>query len=720
VNPAYYGNPLGQIPADACNTQPAPRNENKFGPTGLDNDGDGLYDQDDPDCAPPPVEICDNGSDDDGDGLADCADPQCEGFVGAATTCGVGACAAAGNLLCVTPNQVDNCTPLPPSAEGPFGSPTCADGIDNDCDGATDAADADCAAPPEICDNGIDDNGNGLIDCADPQCEGFVGAATTCGVGACAAGGNLVCVTPNQVDNCTPLSPSAEGPFGSPTCADGIDNDCDGATDAADPDCQAPAEICDNGLDDNGNGLIDCADPQCEGFVGAPTTCGVGACAATGNLLCQGGQQVDSCQPGQAGLEGPFGDATCADGIDNDCDGATDAADPNCQQAAVEICDNAADDDGDGLVDCADADCNGFRDGPCDTGLQGVCGAGTLVCQNLQPFCEQNQQAGVEGPFGSLSCANGLDDDCDGLTDVADPDCAAPAEVCDNGVDDNGNGLVDCADLQCEGANLGACDTGLPGVCAAGTAFCQGGAPVCLQNQQAEPEICTDGLDNDCDGLTDAADPDCQVPVEQACFDGIDNDADGLIDCADPDCNGVADGACDTGQPGVCAAGTLVCQGGGSVCQQNQQPGIEGPFGSATCGDGLDNDCDGFADAADPDCQAPPFIPAEVDAPGAINGRNAGVTPVEIMLGLPGTVNLATLSCGAAPDRLVQCVPGTPNCRVNRSGPNAFVALINTRALALACADTAIVCEGTLADGTPFQGMDAIRVVRDVNNQVCR
>lgn len=31
--------------------------------------------------------------------------------------------------------------------------------------------------------------------------------------------------------------------------------------------------------------------------------------------------------------EGPFGDATCADGIDNDCDGLTDAEDPDCQEA---------------------------------------------------------------------------------------------------------------------------------------------------------------------------------------------------------------------------------------------------------------------------------------------------------------------------------------------------------------------------------------------------
>ncbi|HXH28602.1 MAG TPA: trypsin-like peptidase domain-containing protein [Candidatus Polarisedimenticolia bacterium] len=57
------------------------------------------------------------------------------------------------------------------------------------------------------------------------------------------------------------------------------------------------------------------------------------------------------------------------------------------------------------------------------------------------------------------------------------------------------------------------------------------------------PEVsCSDGIDNDCDGLTDSADPDCTptcTPTENpevSCSDGIDNDCDGLTDGADPDC----------------------------------------------------------------------------------------------------------------------------------------------------------------------------------------
>jgi hypothetical protein len=96
------------------------------------------------------------------------------------------------------------------------------------------------------------------------------------------------------------------------SCFDSLDNDCDETT--------------------------DCQDDDCDGVIGAATACGVGICAATGNLTCSGSVEVDTCTPGAPGTEGPVGNATCNDGLDNDCDGLTDEADPDCQ-AALECSD---------------------------------------------------------------------------------------------------------------------------------------------------------------------------------------------------------------------------------------------------------------------------------------------------------------------------------------------------------------------------------------------
>ena len=80
-------------------------------------------------------------------------------------------------------------------------------------------------------------------------------------------------------------------------CDDGLDNDGDGAVDAADDECEAPAEICDNGADDDGDGAADCADADC---VAEP-----------------------ACNPEDD-------DTECADGIDNDGDDLVDCDDDGC------------------------------------------------------------------------------------------------------------------------------------------------------------------------------------------------------------------------------------------------------------------------------------------------------------------------------------------------------------------------------------------------------
>jgi hypothetical protein len=104
------------------------------------------------------------------------------------------------------------------------------------------------------------------------------------------------------------------------------------------------------------------------------------------------------------------------------------------------------------------------------------------------------------------------------------------AEICTDGLDNDGDGLIDCADPDC--ATL-SCGTGLATLKCSGTnCACNGVFPV-------PAEICNDGIDNDCDGMIDCFDSDCggTAMCESNCADGINNGGSAAIDCADPSCN---------------------------------------------------------------------------------------------------------------------------------------------------------------------------------------
>ncbi len=112
-------------------------------------------------CGPGTLEDCNNGNDDDGDGLVDFDDPNCAGE-------------------CMRSASAET--------EEETGEPAvCRNGVDEDCDGDVDCDDADCAGAPEclaecipaaeretgapgLCTNVDDDDCDGLVDCDDSDC----------------------------------------------------------------------------------------------------------------------------------------------------------------------------------------------------------------------------------------------------------------------------------------------------------------------------------------------------------------------------------------------------------------------------------------------------------------------------------------------------------------------------------------------------------------------
>lgn len=185
-------------------------------------------------------------------------------------------------------------------------------------------------------------------------------------------------------------------------------------------------------------------------------------------------------------------------------------------------------------------------------------------------------------PAEDGQCADGEDNDGDGLIDMDDSGClragdseSPDAAPCEDTIDNDGDGLIDLEDPGCEDSND--------------------------KDEYNEPDAaCADGIDNDSDGLVDFPnDPGCTFAVSDseeddcpdgescpACSNGVDDDEDGMIDYPDDlGCNSSGDSSEVNLDPSQCGLSVLI--------QPLPEGGIMGQFMDGNTGELQSPDCGG-------------------------------------------------------------------------------------------------------------------------------
>lgn len=589
-----------------------------------------------------------------------------------------------------------SCTPFAPEAGN------CADGLDNDFDGDTDCADADCALDP-VC-------GCACVTPISvfPHTEDFEddAACTTTCAAACLigpdwrnevnvdssdwtvdAGGTGSGGTGPAVDNTlgTALGNYAYLEATSP-CDDGDEarllSQCYDTTSLTSPAFRMFYHMLGAG---QGDLLIDISTDDCGAFtnlftisgdqgdvwtpveVALPSTANVRVRVRTLNGTdFTGDVAIDDLYVGEAG--------SCGDGFciapEDQCNCAADCGAP---PLAETDCFDGIDNDCDTFIDCADTDCQG----------------------------------GME-----VDCFDGVDNDCDGNADCADADCLGGVEVCTGGNDEDCDGDVDCCDSDCaaDAACLSVpandCCTAAVAVTDGDTAFDTTGAT--LDGSAPSPDLCDTGLDDDiwyvytatCSGTAiigagcaDVTTPDvilevfgeatCPPTTQLGCEDDACGMSSGLgaevsvpvasgtsylfriggflggdqtgtlsiscVECGDAICDMALEDVCNC--PADCGAPPLT----ETICDD----GLDGDCDTlidcldpdcmvgteSDCGDGLDNDCDGMIDCADTDCQ----VGTETSCTDGIDND------------CDGDIDCADTECPLVADETADCFDGEDN-----------------------------------------------------------
>ncbi|MEZ4321213.1 MAG: putative metal-binding motif-containing protein [Myxococcota bacterium] len=378
-------------------------------------------------------------------------------------------------------------------------------------------------------------------------------------------------------------------------CSNDLDDDCDGPIDQAESTCAAWADNDNDGYCENASSCIDSTPGDCND---------ASAAMFPGNAETTAGR--------------------CSDGLDNDCDQAIDLQEASCATFT----------DGDG-------------DGYCEATTSCVDGSSPNDCDDADPG---RSPALYESTI--TRCTDGIDNDCDGPSDLADSGCIWRHDAdgdgwCPGGQDTSSDGWC----LGSELIDLRDCDDSDPAVNPDATEIPSDGIdqdcdsdelcyadldgddhgdpdnPIVSNNLNCnQPGESWDGLD--CDDTTEAIGPgNPEVPL-----DGIDQDCDGFELCyrdADLDGYGSPTGA-------IVSVPSLACDSAGgstNTLDCNDADGLTYPGAPEIPADGVDNDCSGGE-------------LCYVDTDGDGDGAASGVTQASVDLDcLDGTEAITATDC---------------------------------------------------------------------------
>ena len=481
----------------------------------------------------------------------------------------------------------------------------CDGGVDNDCDLLADDDDDVVAYAEGSVLAWPDDDGDDYGDAAtaaSPRCE--IGAGQT-----------------DQGGDCDDVDPFVN-PDALEVCDGGVDNDCNGVADDDDPGVD-PETVLSFLPDGDGDGygaaagtpVLSCAQPPMYVPDGGDCDDGDGAVHPGATEVCGGADDDcdglvddddDTLDPGATtswypdgdgdgfGDEGSVIQACVAPANHSDANGDCDDGDPQRHPAHPEIC------------DAKDNDCDGWADDDDDSVDPGSQTLWYADADGDGFGADASATYACDRPSGYLITGGDCDDGAYGVN-------PGGVEVCDDSdTDEDCDGLVDDADPDLDPASVDTWYTdgdgdGYGDALVAGWASCESPPAAAL-------------LGGDCDDGDATVSP----GAVELCATAYDDDCDGLDGDADP--GGVSDGVLgykDDDRDGYGALPVVVCTYSGSVVAEGDDCDdtdvFVNPGATEVCGDGIDNDCD-----SDSDCSWSGTRAAEEAAASFVEGVGVG------------------------------------------------------------------------------------------------